>query len=91
MGLVEVVVLDEASVERLALVGFDEADDDACEEVGFRRGLGGDHAPESWGRRRVFVRFKDDLRQTGAQQLIPDESALLAAPLNEWSRVWVAP
>jgi len=76
VGLVEVVVLGEASVELLALVGLDEADDDAGEEVGFRRGLGGAHAPESWGRHLSFAQFKDDARQAGVQELIPDESAL---------------
>jgi len=76
VGLVEVVVLGEASVELLALVGLDEADDDAGEEVGFRRGLGGAHAPESWGRHLSFAQVKDDVRQAGDQELVPDESAL---------------
>ena len=36
VGLVEVMVLLEAAIEVLALVGLDGADDDAGEEVGFR-------------------------------------------------------
>ena len=36
VGLVEVVVLLEASIEVLSLVGLDGADDDAGEDVGFK-------------------------------------------------------